>query len=458
MKKTIILFAFAIVSTICYADVTVNVAVCKGEIKLMNAVNNGPLFTKDTQVNDNFEAFKDLNIPYARTHDAAFCAAYGGENTVDITSIFPDFSKDENDPESYDFQMTDYYLWTIREAGCDVFFRLGQKIEHGIIKDKIMPPADYLKWARICEHIILHYNYGWANGYNAGIKYWEIWNEPDNDTVNWTTNPICWGGSQEEFFKFFEVAANYLNKRFPELEIGGPALCWDEKWAEDFLIYMSTHKVELDFFSWHNYHIEPAEVAAKAVRIRNLLDKYGYGESDSILDEWNYVRDFSEYYPYSMKVMGELKGAAYVASVFQTCQNAPVDMLMYYDIRPSSYCGLFNISTYEPKWAYYAFYAWDKLLKLGKQVEVTVDDKDVYATAATDGKGRTSVFVSRYNEDNNVLSKKPVNVIVPDIVGKEVTVHITDSAHMYTEVRTHFKDGAIVLDMEPDSFAMIDIR
>jgi len=43
-----------------------------------------------------------------------------------------------------------------------------------------VPPKDFNKWARICVNIIRHYNDGWAGGYHWGIKYWEVWNEPDN--------------------------------------------------------------------------------------------------------------------------------------------------------------------------------------------------------------------------------------------------------------------------------------
>lgn len=45
----------------------------------MHAVNNGPVykFAADQRVT-NIDAFKDAGIPYVRTHDAAFYAAYGG--------------------------------------------------------------------------------------------------------------------------------------------------------------------------------------------------------------------------------------------------------------------------------------------------------------------------------------------------------------------------------------------
>ena len=77
----------------------------------MNAVNNGPAFTENEDQNGtNLPDFKAANIPYARVHDASICYDYGGEHTVDVLSIFPDFNADENDPDSYDFTLTDDYL------------------------------------------------------------------------------------------------------------------------------------------------------------------------------------------------------------------------------------------------------------------------------------------------------------------------------------------------------------
>ena len=66
--------------------------------------------------------------------------------------------------------------------GIEPFFRLGATIEnfHFLRAYHIYPPKDFHKWARICAGIVRHYNEGWAGGYHFGIRYWEIWNEPDN--------------------------------------------------------------------------------------------------------------------------------------------------------------------------------------------------------------------------------------------------------------------------------------
>ena len=76
----------------------------------MNAVNNGPKVPRDPRMGQNtgnMEDFKNLYIPYARTHDSAQSTAYGGEHIIDIHCIFPDFDADVNSPELYDFYLTD---------------------------------------------------------------------------------------------------------------------------------------------------------------------------------------------------------------------------------------------------------------------------------------------------------------------------------------------------------------
>ncbi len=66
-----------------------------GKMKPMHAVNNGPSGSV-VRKTGNAKAYADLKIPYARLHDSAFCADYGGEWVVDVHRIFCDFDADEN--------------------------------------------------------------------------------------------------------------------------------------------------------------------------------------------------------------------------------------------------------------------------------------------------------------------------------------------------------------------------
>jgi hypothetical protein len=451
MKKILVsIFCLALVTHI-FADVRVKPSETVGPVKFMNAVNNGPFKTRSDQSRGNFEEYKALAIPFARTHDASFCPEYGGPHTVDVNQIFPDFSKNPKDPSAYDFTHTDLYLQSIIDAGTQVFFRLGQAIEHNPKKYGVMPPADYEKWAEICEHIILHYNEGWADGHRWGIEYWEIWNEADLDTETWQTNPRCWGGTPEEFYKFYSIAAKHLKKRFPSLRIGGPALAGNQAWLDEFLEYMSVHKVPMDFVSWHVYSMYPESLSENASKIRKVMEKHGYGNAESILDEWNYVKGWSDEFIHSLDVVSNKKGAAFVASCMSACQNAPVDILMYYDFRIGSlFNGAFDIYTLKPRKPYYAFYAWKKLLQYGTQVQAESSEKDIYVTAAKGKNGRARVLVTRYDNDNNDTKLRDLRIKVDEIADGEMLAYLTDDCHSYTEIPLQVNDGAVNL-YKPES-------
>ena len=432
-------------------------AVELGKIKPMNAVNNGPIKTKSRLSRGNFEAYRSLEIPYARNHDAAFCSAYGGNHTVDINFIFPDLSKDANDPASYDFAVTDHYLKTIREAGTKVFYRLGSRIEHGIKKYGTQVPPDFKKWAVICEHIIRHYNEGWANGYRWDIEYWEIWNEPDLPPRDGNPSPT-WPGSKEQFFELYRTAATHLKKCFPKLKIGGPAFARLD-WMDDFLSALkASPEAPLDFLSWHIYSKEPLAVMDKAQVVREKLNRHGYKKTESILNEWNYVRDWDKNFVYSIRQITGLKGAAFNAAVMCRTQNSPVDMLMYYDARPCIWNGLFEYYSLEPLKGYYAFAAWAKLVRLGRQIKVDFKEKTgIAACGAADGKGHIGILISRYFEQDDLPDDLPLTLKVKGVDLRGAKLYLLDAAHNLSDVPYRMTEtGEILFSMSANSVLYLE--
>jgi len=470
MNRSILLSALTLLlaATGLPAQVTVSPDVPLGPIKRMNAVNNGPRINNAEQVYTGTTGyFRAANVGYSRNHDAAGSGAYG-EHVVDITMIFPDFSKNPNKPESYDFTLTDRYVKSIQDAGVEVFYRLGQSIENQPLKKyNIYPPKDNKKWAVIAEHIIRHYNEGWADGFHFNIQYWEIWNEPNLewDDDKWKVDPRCWAGSPEEFYDFFEVAVKHLKGCFPNLRIGGPAMSGKDPgvrevpvWYDLLLAEMNRRQVPLDFFAWHIYECDPTVYVDYSYQVRALLDKYGYTEAESFLNEWNYIKSWTDDYPYSMRTLPSPKAAAFVCASMQEGQNCPTDMMMYYDWRPCTFNGLFDPLSDTPIWGYWAIYSWGKLKTLGTQVMAESDVPDVRVTAAVGSEGRLGILVSRYVMDDNITSVQNVTVKLAD--GKfdeRVRCHITDPFSMYTEYPVALQpDGTLLLEMQPDSFVYIE--
>ena len=405
-----------------------------GNFKILNATNGGPWHKRhaDDQYRTNLEDYKKARIPYSRNHDSGVCGIYGGPYSHDITCIFPDFNADPNSPASYDFACTDEAILVCLEAGTETFFRLGQTIEHHIKKHGTIPPKDFNKWAVICEHIIRHYNERWADGYNLGIEYWEIWNEPDLDPDD-SPNKRCWGGTKEEFFIFYETAAKHLKICFQNLKIGGPALAYNEEWAEDFLKRAKENNIPLDFFSWHIYATEPKQIISKANTIKLLLSKYGFGEIESILNEWNYVKGWGNEFIYSIENIIGIKGAAFMMSVISEAQKSNIDMLMYYDTRPSTFNGVFDYYTYKPLKGYYPLYWYSLFYELETEIRASDSPENIYSIAGIDKNGKITAVITNYSDNDNAPSKE---LFVDFGKTAEYEIYVLDKENDGTYVKT----------------------
>jgi len=411
--------------------------------KILNATNGGPWHKRHAtdQYRSNFEDYKAARIPYSRNHDSGVQGIYGGPFSHDITRIFPNFDADVNDPASYDFPCTDESILTTLDAGTETFFRLGQTIEHQIKKHGTLPPKDFKKWAEICEHIIRHYNEGWADGYYLNIEYWEIWNEPDLDPDD-AQNKRTWGGTKADFFDMYEIAAKHLKKCFPNLKIGGPALAHRMDWAEDFLKEMNKRNVPIDFFSWHIYCTEPSQLIGRATLIKNMLIENGYENAETILNEWNYVKGWTDEFKYSIKTIIGIKGAAFVMACISEVQKCDaLDMLMYYDTRPSSFCGAFDYYTYEPLKGYYPLMWYGKFYDMQSDLKCETSVPNIYTLCGIDENGKKLCIVTHYTDDDNENEKE-----VKIDFGKDgkYEIYLLDEEH----------DGELIKETDDLTFTM----
>lgn len=404
-----------------------------GKIKPMHAVGQPPIGGVGKNFFTHFHYLAEAGIPYSRLHDVG--GPFGGNRFVDIPNIFRDFDADENDPASYDFTFTDGLITALVEAGCKPYYRLGITIENqaAIKAYHTKPPKDFHKWARICEHIIAHYNEGWADGFRYDIEYWEIWNEPDGDTEI-RGYPQMWHASAEEYFELYDITSRHLRKRFPNIKIGGYAACGiqavfftdEEKekyplqvsWLNffyKFVEYIKEKKPPFDFFSWHGYQTAP-KMLERAKWISERLSEAGYGDVEIHLNEWNPKPD--------SRCTGE--HGAHVAAMMLGMQNTDVDMCMFYDARlqGSVYAGLFHPMTLTPTQAYYSLVAFNELYRLGNQasLEVEADTKDLYAVAATNGK-KNAVLIAN-------ISGAPQELNIDGVGLLEAKYHVIDNERL----------------------------
>ena len=394
-----------------------------GKIKAMHAVGQPPYgISYKTFDFSPIDYLKDANIPYSRLHDVG--GVFASNRFVDIPNIFRDFDADENDPASYEFEFTDLLIKGMYDHGVKPMFRLGVTIENqfNVRVLRIHPPKDFAKWARICEHVIRHYNEGWANGFHYGIEYWEIWNEPDNGRYGETENQM-WTGTPEQYYELYDVTAKHLKACFGDkIKVGGYACTalrgiyyHPERYGLDlepivpnnryekfmfrmdffmgFWKYIKEHNSPIDYFTWHSY--DNVEMTCEYARfIEKTMKEFGFDHIETHLNEWNNARE--------RHMLGTGYASAGAMAMMIGMHDTPTDILCYYDARMTSslYCGLFDSVRGIPVCTYYAFKAYGELYALGQRVEASCELDEVYTLAATDGE-KKAVIVCNYSHDTH---------------------------------------------------------
>ncbi len=388
---------------------TIDFSRTNGTIRPIHGVNFGPLCYRGMV--DLSEYHRQLALPLTRLHDAVWV----NYDAVDISSLFRDFRNNPAQPENYDFAATDDYLAAIVRVGSPILYRLGESIEHTPRKYRVHPPSDFAKWADICCHVIAHYNEGWAGGFQHGIQYWEIWNEPENQ-------PAMWTGKDEQYFELYETAAKTIKARWPGLKIGGPSLGYTGEFEGDrfkpgafltqFLSRCRDRHLPLDFLSWHRYAKDPAEFARRARAIRQLLDEYGFTRTESHLNEWNYLPD-ENWHPITpagqgteretwVAEMGSARAAAFAAWALISMQAAPVDMANFYTAEVQAF-GMFTLNGV-PRKNFYAFRAFRDLLETPLRVETPpcVSGQIACSAGLNRDRSRAAILLSNFNAEGPV--------------------------------------------------------
>lgn len=356
------------------AVLSADFSVHTGTIRPLHGINKGPLAPGG--IFDVIKEQKELGIPFTRLHDCGWPNPY----VVDHHAVFPNPNADPALPQSYDFRLTDEYINAVRQTGAEPIYRLGESIEHTSVKRFVHPPADMQKWAAVCLGIIRHYNEGWANGFHHNIRYWEIWNEPEN-------RPTMWSGTDDDYLRLYRIAATAIKKEFPAVKVGGPALGASGNFvngefkptdfALNFLDMCRKENVPLNFFSWHCYTADPAELSARARAIRTLLNSKGFTETESHLNEWNYLPgnswaplDRSSTPATRQRCYDEMAGApgaAFLTAALLELQVAPIDVCNFYH----GELGGFGIFTEQgvPLKAYQGLRSFQGLIQTPRRVE-----------------------------------------------------------------------------------------
>ena len=382
-----------------------------GRVKPVHGAGQWPLVGWDWSL---FRHMGEAKIPLCRSHDVG--GGLGRDAFFDVSNIFRDFDADETRPENYDFTFTDLYVKKVAEQGGEIYWRLGETIEvRSLLKRyRTFVPRDAAKWARVCEHIIAHYNEGWADGFRYGHRYFEIINEPDG-----TEKPQyngMWFGTFRQYLEFYDVVARHLKARFPHIKVGAYGCTgfggsfngqpsarhrYLLKCFYDFMRFCRERGTPVDFFSYHCYG-QAKDLHETGWFVREELVRFGFASTEIHMTEWK-----SGWKSWNRNRLDE---AARNAATLVAMNNGAIDLATIYDgrIDASDYCPFFDCETRKPTASLRAFAFFSALYADGIRVATRSDEcRGVWLTAARDDKGGGHALIV-----NNSSGDRPLDLRV----------------------------------------------
>jgi len=333
-------------------------------IRPLLGVNAGPAPVGALGNADLTTAYRDSGVTMVRTHDF-----YG---PLDMAVLYPDRTKDPNDPASFDFAASDAAFAAIVAGGLEPYLRIGDSWNNAT------PPAnthERANWVQAAVNVVRHYREGLWNGFEANIRYVEVWNEPDN--------PQFWPQPHTSlaFYQLYEETARALKAAFPDLMVGGAGFSpggvltpRGQQFVRDFLDYVKSRNVPLNFLSWHLYANDPADFVDAAAFYQNLLDVKGFTDVEMHVTEWNTsTRNVSSDEAIALRTGA--RGAALLSAAWIELQNMGVDVATFYrggDQGPdmTSGHGLFYADG-RPKKTVLAFALWAELAAHPERLRLT---------------------------------------------------------------------------------------
>lgn len=408
-------------------SITVDAASNLGTMKALRGVNSGPLPWSDRPAVERLDdvvevsdrtgyrslgadasaGYRAANIDLIRIHDNygpgdIYANFRGSREMADGTQIsaaslnarvmFPDIKADPLNPASYNFGPTDGLMKSIYDIGARPIFRIGASAgENSGVPDSFTSERDYDHYADIARHVVLHYNKGWNQGFQYGVKYWEVLNEPDGRF------------EANRYFKLYGKLAKAVKSADKNAMIGGPALMFTHngpEYREDFLKYLRAKKLPLDFWTFHDYNVDAADpylYVRLAEDMRKLLDNHGFRKTKLIMDEWNVLGINPE-----LLTLGGR--AAFTASAIIYMQDSPLDDQTFY-MGPN----MFGEDGKSPDKIGQALIVLGKLKDTPVRLAVKGDDKNGFAVQAgksADGK-RINIILSNYEVPESLRGPRP---------------------------------------------------
>ena len=410
------------------------------------------------------EQLKEMNFEYVRSHDLGL--VNGGSRAFDVQYVFPLMHLDPSDPKNYFFDTTDFMLDLQYAVGQKPFYRLGTSIEHtGLVHFAAEIPKDFDKMAEAFAGTMRHCLKGWGdpNGKVRPIEYWEIWNEPDGKNNMWSFNggvddrdPVNNRNAERRdlFVKFFVKVLKRLKSEFPDVKVGGPALChMKEEWLRPILKACKAEGVAPDFVSWHYYGNDPDRMFAMADEADKICKEEGFPNLEFIINEWHFICKAGWGKNAKCRApdnMNDINSACYSLTILSRLQTSRYDQAYFYGCRFYGNWGFYNYDTRDLNKNFFAMKAFGEIKRDSADICASAStDKNVtvLATKSADGKKAFLLVTDYYGRGMKI----PVAVKGAE-GAKKVTARVLSFEKDLEPVAVEVKDGKFTL-AKPDAYS-----
>ncbi|HOK76724.1 MAG TPA: hypothetical protein PLW35_03280 [Verrucomicrobiota bacterium] len=395
--------------------------------------NIGPIASGEPTNPPVTSGYRNIGVRLIRTHDY-----YG---PLDMRAMYPNQDADPAVPTSYDFTASDKVWLAIVTNGFYPYFRLGNSYTNS----GPYAPSNEANWAEAGVHVIRRYSDPTLWGTNA-LRYVEIWNEPDNATF-WEQGP----DARMKFFAFFATVALRLRAEFPDLKIGGPGVTHAAflkpgvtNYIPEFLSYLRSRNLPLDFLSWHLYSNDPFDYVRGARFYRSCLDSAGYTNTEQHVTEYNTDNRTDD----GVGIRAWLPGAAINTAAWMAMQQENIALATVYrgpdpSIDAPFFYGIFYADG-QPKATALAAKLCNALARCSNRLDVVSNDTNLWVMAGRTG---NSVTMLLSNPTTNTITwtlalsdgREQKNRTLIEIVPASTNAHRRDV--IYWSFTTNTMDG-----------------
>ncbi len=252
--------------------------------QLVGANSYGPDLTGLYQDPVAYDLFQTLGLQRLRVWcrfgwQLAASSGWGWHHTIFNGSTFAD----AQNPNFYNWTYLDLLVDVVNNTGAQAILTfLGCPRSLASNWAPNSPPDSLTVYAEVVAHVVMHYEQGWPGGSGQifNFDYIEIGNEPNL--------PAFWNGSKQEFLNLYSTVSHRLAQIGGPFKIGGPGLADINlsDWTTSFLGHINGLGLPLDFFSWHAYWNQPAQVVGVIETGTTLLTTHGFGHIDRVFDEY----------------------------------------------------------------------------------------------------------------------------------------------------------------------------